>query len=697
MEFDEYLQKYNLTFNDEQKAAIRAVDGPVCLLASPGSGKTRTLVARVGYLILCCEVDPSKILVMTYTVAATRDMSERFTSFFGDDAGKVEFRTINGVAQRVINAFCRASGKTAFELISDEKERAKYIRQAYLNVRKEWPTESDIKDVGSAVTLVKNMLYSEKQILQMKTEIREFSKIYAEYQRLLSENRKMDYDDQLVTCYRLLVKVPDLLSLMQRSYEYICLDEAQDTSKVQHEIVALLAGKSRQIFMVGDEDQSIYKFRGAFPEGLLSFTQKYPEGKVLLMEKNYRSDGYIVQAADVFIQKNTERHKKHIVATRSSVNPVERKIIPVKSRQYDTLLSAIRGSEKQVAVLSRNNESLLPVVDRLEEEGIPYNIRQMELSFFTHPVVADIRNFLQLSMNENDAEAFLSVYYKTQLHIRKEVAVLTAQSMRDDGCGLGSALMTAVGETYQKKKAKDFLEALSRIKDAAPRAALSIIMNTLEYDDYLERNHISKGKIDTLRAIAERQKSIEGFLSRLDGIRSILQTKERTPGAKIILSTIHSSKGLEYDSVHLIDCYDGCFPEKKIVLSRASKEEKSVYEEERRLFYVGVTRAKNHLTVYSYDDSTCSFVDEFMRGAAAKPVLIKKNAPASAKRTAVLPEEYVDYVNSMAPGTKVVHKTFGEGVVQSVDKNRATINFAQKGKKLILLDFAFMSNLMRPL
>ena len=690
MIFDEFLTTYNLTFNDEQKAAILAADGPVCLLASPGSGKTRTLVSRVGYLILCCGVDPAKILTMTYTVAATRDMSERFAAYFGGElAERVEFRTINGVAQRVINMFSRVTGKQPYELISDEKERAKYIRQAYLNVRKEWPVESDIKDVGAAITLMKNMLCSDREIARYKTDIREFSKIYEEYQRLLSENKRMDFDDQLVTCYKLLSKVPDLLAAMQNTYEYICLDEAQDTSRVQHEIVALLASRTRKLFMVGDEDQSIYKFRGAFPQGILDFQKRYPEGTVLLMEKNYRSDGYIVRAADAFIQKNTERHKKHIVATRPEANRVIRKTIPAKSRQYDELLKAVCAEKKQVAVLARNNESLIPVVDRLEAGNIPYNIRQMELSFFTHPVVTDIRNFLLLALDNRNADAFLGIYYKTNLHMRKDAAELAAKMMRE-GSTLSNALYRTVGKTYQWKKADAFAKSLSGIRSSAPKLAIAIILSVLEYSEYLERMKISRAKIDTLKAIAEGQQSINDFLSRLDRLQEIIGGKARTPGAKIILSTIHSSKGLEYDSVHLIDAYDGCFPE-ATVTSKSSKEEKSVYEEERRLFYVGVTRAKDHLTVYSYDDSACTFVDEFIKGPDSTAYRMKKEK-------AVLPADdpaYRKYAGEFRPGVRVLHKTFGEGTIVRVDGDRATVDFIRTGIKVILLSIAYTQKILR--
>lgn len=690
MTFDEFLTTYNLTFNDEQKAAILAADGPVCLLASPGSGKTRTLVSRVGYLILCCGVDPAKILTMTYTVAATRDMSERFAAYFGGElAERVEFRTINGVAQRVINMFSRATGKQPYELISDEKERAKYIRQAYLNVRKEWPVESDIKDVGAAITLMKNMLCSDREIARYKTDIREFSKIYEEYQRLLSENKRMDFDDQLVTCYKLLSKVPDLLAAMQNTHEYICLDEAQDTSRVQHEIVALLASRTRKLFMVGDGDQSIYKFRGAFPQGILDFQKRYPEGTVLLMEKNYRSDGYIVRAADAFIQKNTERHKKHIVATRPEANRVIKKAIPAKSRQYDELLKAVCAEKKQVAVLARNNESLIPVVDRLEAGNIPYNIRQMELSFFTHPVVTDIRNFLLLALDNRNADAFLGIYYKTNLHMRKDAAELTAKMMRE-GSTLSNALYRTVGKTYQWKKADAFAKSLSGIRNSAPKLAIAIILSVLEYSEYLERMKISRAKIDTLKAVAEGQQSINDFLSRLDRLQEIIGGKAGTPGAKIILSTIHSSKGLEYDSVHLIDAYDGCFPE-ATVTSKSTKEEKSVYEEERRLFYVGVTRAKDHLTVYSYDDSVCTFVDEFIKGPDSTAYRMKKEKAA-------LPADdptYRKYAGEFRPGVRVLHKTFGEGTIVRVDGDRATVDFTRTGTKVILLSIAYTQKILR--
>ena len=689
MTFEEFLGKYNLEFNSQQLAAIKAVDGPVCLLAAPGSGKTRTLVARVGYLILCCGVNPEHILTMTYTVSATKDMSERFASFFGAElAEKVEFRTLNGVAQRTINMFGRATGKSPYELISDEKERSRYIKTAYINVKKSWPTESDIKDIGAGITLCKNMLYSDEEIKNNKTEIDDFDKIYFEYCRLLREAKKMDFDDQLVTCYKILSKVPEMLNSMQEKYQYICLDEAQDTSKVQHEIVGLLAQKSRKLFMVGDEDQSIYKFRGAYPEGLLDFTKRYPDGRVLLMEQNYRSDANIVKAADAFIQKNTLRHAKHILPTRPAVNRIKKETVPSKYKQYDRLIGLLKAEEKQTAVLARNNESLIPVVDRLEKEQISYNIRQMDLSFFTHPTVTDIRNFMALALDPNNADAFLAVYYKCVLHLKKEVATAAANIVKEDGENIVDALNIVAGKKFhQKDKIRDFSKCLGRMQTATAKMAIGQILNTLEYEDYLSANHISKGKVDILRGIAENTTDIKDFLYRLDELQDIIANKARDPGAKIVLSTVHSSKGLEYDGVCLIDAYDGCFPE-KVVKGKASKEEIAVYEEERRLYYVGITRGKNRLTVFTYEDAQNTFTDELFKGIALTPYKVSMpDLPSDDKG-------YQEFEKKLQPGVIVRHQKFGVGEICNREGSRATINFARSGQKIIMLDFAYMRRMI---
>ena len=271
--WSEFYNQFSIQLNEQQQSAVQSVTGPVLLLAVPGSGKTTVLVTRLGYMIFCRGIAPEKILTVTYTVAATKDMSERFASRFGQDlADRLEFRTINGICARVIQYYGRKTARTAFSLLTDEKRISAILSAIYQKAERVYPTEGDLKNVRTLITYIKNRMLNEKEIeaLDETSEIR-ISAIYKEYCKHLRENQLMDYDDQMVYAYNMLRKIPWLLEYFQDQYPYICVDEAQDTSKIQHAIIALLASRTENLFMVGDEDQSIYGFRAAYPEALYAF------------------------------------------------------------------------------------------------------------------------------------------------------------------------------------------------------------------------------------------------------------------------------------------------------------------------------------------------------------------------------------------------------------------------------------------
>ena len=275
--------------NAQQSEAVKTVEGPVLLLAVPGSGKTTVLVLRLGYMILNCGIAPENILTVTYTVAATQDMAKRFAGYFGGElAARLEFRTINGICAKIIAYYSRAIGKKPFELVTG------ILTQIYQQVEQNWPTEADLRNVRTLITYIKNQMLTEKEIKALSKQkgspLRaadcdiNIAAIYERYNRWLREQHLMDYDDQMVYALTILRKVPQVLEHFQEQYRYICVDEAQDTSRIQHTIIALLASKFDNLFMVGDEDQSIYGFRAACPEALINFEKEHSGAKVLLME-----------------------------------------------------------------------------------------------------------------------------------------------------------------------------------------------------------------------------------------------------------------------------------------------------------------------------------------------------------------------------------------------------------------------------
>ena len=314
MTFGEFINKYNIQLNEQQLAAVKSVEKPTLILAVPGSGKTRVLITRLGYMIYCLGIEPESILTLTYTVPATMEMKIRFAEMFGQEmAGKLNFRTINGIAAKIINYFSEKSHKEVYNLLDKESDRYRLLAEAYTEAVNSRPTESDLMNLSTRITYIKNMMLSKDEIavLGEKEDI-PIHKIFDIYNKKLRDGFLMDYDDQMIYAINLLKLCKDLLRDFQETYKYICVDEAQDTSKIQHELINMLAGKYRKLFMVGDEDQSIYGFRAAYPEALISFEKNYPGANVLLMEENFRSAGKIVKAADRFVSKNTMRHEKHM-------------------------------------------------------------------------------------------------------------------------------------------------------------------------------------------------------------------------------------------------------------------------------------------------------------------------------------------------------------------------------------------------
>ena len=655
MTWTEFTSRFPIQLNQQQESAVQSVEGPVLLLAVPGSGKTTVLVTRLGYMIFCKGIAPERILTVTYTVAATKDMAERFACRFGAEmAGRLEFRTINGICARVIQYCSWKSGRTAFSLLTDEKRIAAMLAGIYQRIEHSYPTESDLQNVRTLITFIKNRMLGEEEIrtLEKDAEI-QLLRIYKAYNAELREHQLMDYDDQMVYAYTMLQRFPWLREHFQQQYPYICVDEAQDTSKIQHAIIALLASRTENLFMVGDEDQSIYGFRAAYPDALLEFEQHHPGARVLLMEENFRSDASIVRAADRFIQKNTLRHEKHMQPAR----PKQREIreIPLANRkaQYSYLLKVAEGctaayaadqeqravaadevkeradggpatdtlhadrrrSLSPIAVLYRDHECALPLIDLLERNGVPYKMRNADIGFFTNRVVLDICNIIRLAENPLNTELFMQLYYKLGTYLRKQDAQSIADISQLEGLSVWDVALKHGGlNAYTKGKVRAIQTHMrNMLKENAGRAVHRIV-EYMGYREYMERSEIKDTKLDILRILADQEDSPRHLVDRLEKLRQVLKEKSSERDCPFILSTIHASKGLEYDSVYLLDVIDGVLPAQiPKDLKKAEKAELEAYEEERRLFYVGITRAKDQLYVFTMKTQHSSFCDELFQ------------------------------------------------------------------------------------
>ena len=506
----------------------------------------------------------------------------------------------------------------------------------------------------------------------------------------------MDYDDQMVYAYRLLKSVPWLLQYYQDTYPYICVDESQDTSKIQHEIIALLAAKNRNLFMVGDEDQSIYGFRAAYPEALLAFEKNYPEAKVLLMEENFRSNAHIVEAADKFIQMNTFRHEKHMKATK--IRGTEIKEIQLKGRaaQYAYLLKVAWDCVEETAILYRDNESVLPLVDLLERNQVPYRLRNAELSFFSHRIVVDIENIMEFSKDMKNADVFEKIYYKLSTYLSKQMALEACKLSREYNISVFSAIYGYFDLKPQTRKNLKSIEThLNHMRKEAPLKAINRILQYMGYGEYMERNGLSDSKIFILKSIAARENTIDGFLERMKVLEDIIRSKENKKDCQLILSTIHSSKGLEYDNVYIIDVQDGIFPEEiPKDIKCAEKNAIESYEEERRLFYVAVTRAKHNLYLFKTQERS-TFVSQLVGKTQVKEnekaqvkykvsATVKQNSYQNFTKVKVSEQAYREFKNQLAEGMVVKHKKQGQGVIIDIDDTNVTILFGEEEKRFDL-------------
>ena len=732
MEWKEFETTFSVKLNQQQKEAVQSTKGPVLLLAVPGSGKTTVLVTRLGYMIYCKNIPPERILTVTYTVAATKDMSERFAVRFGEDMAKrLEFRTINGICARIIQYYGRRIGKTPFELVKDEKATTGMLIRICQDHGMGYPTESDLKNVRTLITYIKNMMLNEEELqkLEEESDIR-IAGIYREYCRQMREQKLMDYDDQMLYAYNILRKDPGVLAYFQNRYPYICVDEAQDTSKIQHAIIALLAAGTGNLFMVGDEDQSIYGFRAAYPEALLSFEKKHPGAKVLLMEENFRSNAKIVEAADKFIQKNTLRHEKHMRAAREAGADIREISLKSRKAQYVYLMKAAQecttgmagmsGSEEhrgradasvtETAVLYRDNECAIPLIDLLERKNIPYRMRNADLSFFTHRTVLDVQNIIRFAMDPKDTELFMLIYYRLKLFFNKKDALRYAQiSQEKDMEVLDAALKYGNLEKYQEDNIRNLKRQMVRILNMPGDEAVNQILTYMGYQDYLKKMGMNVNKLETVKLIGSRVESPEKLLERLEELRTIIQEKVSDKDCPFILSTMHASKGLEYDTVYLLDVMDGILPEKVLANPRtASKEELETYEEERRLFYVGVTRAKNQLNVFTTNKPS-KFCSELLgkrnlrENQQKEYAGIKKWGDYSPAGTYGIKgngmyhgygtghgfqkqpgKSYQELADALGEGMIVKHKKFGEGVVVDMEGEHIRIQFGDNVKNMDL-------------
>lgn len=607
-----FKEKYNIFLNHQQERAVQAVEGANLLLAVPGSGKTTVLVARLGYMIFEKGINPQNILAITFNKDAAYDMKKRFLKLFSLDIKKsVEFRTINSLCYSIYKNYCKKKGRSLRKIIED-KEHRKILANVYKECNEgKFATESDITELRSTFSYIKNMMMSDEQIGKLNEIIPNLSQMYFKYTKEVKSKYYMDFDDQMVFAFWILSNDADTLYSLRRQFTYICVDEAQDTSKIQHKIIQLIVGENN-IFMVGDEDQSIYGFRAAYPKALLNFKYDYRNPYILRMERNYRSTNQIVEKAQKFISCNKGRYEKNMVAERDNGKDVE--LISVKSRsdQYKYLLDIAKNHNYETAFLYRDNESAVVLIDLFLRNNIPFRQKKPEMNFFGNKVVKDIVAYLKLSLNEFDAESFEYICNKGLFYLKakpKQWAIKKCKTKHISVYDAAQEQMQYVEYRY-RHRAEKFRSNMYEISKSSSIDAITLICDE-GYGLYIQDKNYDYGKIEILKVLAKQEPDIKKFLFRLSFLESkCFEGFNPNDTNTIVLSTIHSSKGLEYNNVYMIDIYDGRFPSSAPSIIGISKDNADGMQEERRLFYVGITRAKNNLYIMNIEDKRSSFVEE---------------------------------------------------------------------------------------
>ena len=582
--------------SNAQHQAITHGAGPAIVLAGPGSGKTLVITQRVRYLIEAYHVRPQEILVITFTKAAAQEMQSRFQALSRQRG--VTFGTFHAVFFHILKY---AYHYSAANILTEEKKYQilqRLLSESGLHFEDEKETLSEI---ASEISVVKNEQIPLEHYYSKSCPEEVFRGFYRKYEEMHRREGLLDFDDMMTMTYELLTQRADILAAWQRHYRYILVDEFQDINLLQYAILRLLADPERNLFIVGDDDQSIYRFRGAKPEIMLNFPKDYPDAKQIVLDRNFRSVASVIRAAQLVIRENTKRFAKRAVHVRKGQGQVDIREFSGQEHESLYLIKKVQESlaggipPNEIAVLYRTNQGARPYAERLMEFNIPFEMRDALPNIYEHWIAKDLFAYLHLARERLDRAEFLQVMNRPKRYIARDAIdakVISLETLR----------------TYYEDKdwmldRIDRLELdLRMLKDMAPYAAVNYIRYGMNYEEYLQEYAKARRMkpeeltdiLDEIQDGCRPFKTVEAWYEHLTAYKERLLEqrgkKERDPDA-ITLATLHSAKGLEFQEVFLVDVNEGTIPHRK-----ASME--ADLEEERRLFYVGMTRAKDRLHLF---------------------------------------------------------------------------------------------------
>ncbi|MBR6402549.1 MAG: ATP-dependent helicase [Eubacterium sp.] len=589
-------------FTDEQIEAIEWFKGPLLVIGTPGSGKTTVIVNRINNLIYAHGVLPGNILVITFTRAAAASMRERFLAVSELEDTRVRFGTFHSFFYWIIRT---AYGGKADIKVLDENDKRNVIRRILLEINKDlYDNEDTITSVINQMSIMSCDMIDIDNYYSTDMSGDDYKKLYTAYCDFKKREGFLDFDDMITHCYRLLSSRSDILESIRNMYPYIMVDEFQDTNLIQYRILSLLAHPNDNIYVVGDDDQSIYSFRGARPDIMHSFERDFPGGQVVRLSQNFRCPQTIVDASAVLINGNSRRFDKKLISAVNESGHVYLDIISDVSKENELIVSRIKEAKergvslKNIAVLYRTNMGPRRLIYKLREYNIAYNIRDALPDIFSHPVVESVVNYIAFALGDNRRSLFLSFMNKPVRYISR--AMLTSETVDKD------ELMRAAGDKdYVKDKIRRLYNELRTISSLSPYAAVNYIREAIGYNNYLRQNAEEKNSdidemmdiLDDFQAMTKDLNGFGEFFDMIDDYRKMTEKQSKDNKSfkndenAVQLMTLHSAKGLEFEEVHILDVVEGVIPHKK-------SKTRSELEEERRMLYVGMTRSCRNLYMY---------------------------------------------------------------------------------------------------
>jgi DNA helicase-2/ATP-dependent DNA helicase PcrA len=655
-----------MKYNESQSQAITHKNGPMLVLAGPGSGKTLVITRRTKYLIEEYGVDPRKILVITFTKAAATEMKERFMKLMNGTYTPVSFGTFHAIFFTILKY---AYNYSSSNIISEE-QRLQYFREIISKLDLEIDDEKEfISGIMGEISLVKGERMSLEHYYSINCSEEIFGKIYREYDEKLRKTNLIDFDDMLILCYELLKEREDILKIWQGRFEYILIDEFQDINKVQYDIIRLLAKPRNNLFIVGDDDQSIYRFRGAKPEIMLNFEKDYIDTKKVLLGINYRSSNKIVEAAKRVVKNNKNRFNKDI--TTINENGEDVKLITFKelAGQNEQVVKEILGYSKngipysEIAVLFRTNTQPRALLEKMMEYNIPFRMKDSIPNIYEHWIAKNLIAYIKIALGSRDRGLFLQIINRPKRYISREC-------FPDPIVDLENIKRVYQDKAWMLDRIMKLEYDLTMLKKMNPYAAINYIRKGIGYDEYLvEYAEFRRIKVDELletaneiEESAKEFKTFDEWFYHIEEYGNELKEQVKNRFDKdldsVEMATMHSSKGLEYQAVFIIDANEGITPHRKALTD-------ADLEEERRMFYVAMTRAKKFLHIYSVkerynkDLAISRFVGEILIDEAD----LKKD-------------------------TLIEHKMYGPGKIEKNEDGKLIIYF-EKLRKNRVIDLKF--------